>query len=140
MKKTVREYLSLPYTRELIKDDNGWGVRIKELEGCISCGENSQEALEMIDDALKLWIETALEENRDIPLPELMIKKSYSGKFALRMPMHIHKKLAEQAKKNGVSLNLYLVSLLSEKSVNETPYTISHRMGAMAVHEKGEKD
>jgi len=116
MKKTVDDYISLPYTRELVKSEDGWTVAIQELPGCVSVGESAQDALEMIDDALFAWLESAFDDNLDIPLPDSMSKKEYSGKFALRMPKSLHKKLSEQANREGVSLNMYLVFLLSEKN------------------------
>ncbi len=59
------------------------------------------------------WLEVAIEDCLEIPLPNVM--KKYSGKFLVRVPTSLHRKLAEAAKKEGVSLNQYVVSLLSEK-------------------------
>ena len=70
MKKTVDYYMNLPYTIELHNDpeDVGWFVHVKELRGCMSEGDTTQEALTMIQEALELWLEVALEEG--IPIPE----------------------------------------------------------------------
>jgi len=59
------------------------------------------------------WIESNIERGLEIPLPDVM--KKYSGKFLVRVPTYLHRNLAEQAKKEGVSLNQLVVSLLSEK-------------------------
>lgn len=40
--------------------------------------------------------------------------KTHSGQLRLRMPSSLHRELAEQAEKEGVSLNSYLVYLLSK--------------------------
>lgn len=37
----------------------------------------------------------------------------YSGRLLLRMPKTLHQRLAEAAEKEGVSLNQYIVFLLS---------------------------
>jgi predicted HicB family RNase H-like nuclease len=41
-------------------------------------------------------------------------EQDYSGKFVLRLPKSLHRRLAQQAEQEGVSLNQYAVSLLSE--------------------------
>jgi hypothetical protein len=40
------------------------------LKGCITNGENRVDALEMLDDAKRLWLETALSLGMAIPEPE----------------------------------------------------------------------
>ena len=70
MSKTIAYYLALPYSIELIPDEDGfWFARIPLLPGCISQGASREEALTMIDEAKALWLETALAEGIDIPEP-----------------------------------------------------------------------
>lgn len=72
MNKTLEYYLSLPYTIELTPDEDGyWFAEIPLLRGCMTQGANRAEALEMIDEAKLLWLETALEEGLEIPEPEV---------------------------------------------------------------------
>jgi antitoxin HicB len=69
--KNLEYYLSLPYAIELVPDVDGyWFVRIPLLKGCITNGESREDALAMIDDAKRLWLETALSLNMPIPEPE----------------------------------------------------------------------
>lgn len=71
MNKDLNYYLSLPYPIELIPDEDGyWFARIPLLEGCMTNGDNREDALGMIDDAKQLWLETALEVGKAIPEPE----------------------------------------------------------------------
>ncbi len=70
MNKTLDYYLSLPYPIELIPDEDGyWFAQIPLLPGCMTQGASRTEALEMIDEAKILWLETALDEGIDIPEP-----------------------------------------------------------------------
>ena len=70
MKKDLDYYLSLPWSIEIKEDPNdGYFVQVKELEGCVSQGETKSEAEENIVDALKLWIESGLEDKQKIPEP-----------------------------------------------------------------------
>ena len=60
--KNLEYYLSLPYTIELTPDVEGfWFAEIPLLEGCMTNGENREDALAMLDDAKRAWFETALE-------------------------------------------------------------------------------
>jgi len=117
MKNTVEDYLNLPYRIEMVRNEDGsFFVSIRELPGCMSEGDTIEEAYTMIKDAQRCWIETALENGQDIPLPEELTDKKYSGKFILRIPKELHKKLTINAEKNNVSLNAYINTLLAEKN------------------------
>jgi antitoxin HicB len=64
-------YMSLPYTIELTPDVDGfWFAEIPLLEGCMTNGENWDDAFEMIQDAKRAWLTTALDMGLSIPEPE----------------------------------------------------------------------
>jgi antitoxin HicB len=114
--KKIEDYLKLPYTVELKKEEDGsYFVSIKELPGCFSVGDTIPEAIEMVEDAKKAWITVGLEEGIPIPEPDSLDAKSYSGRFVIRVSP-LHKKLSLQAKANGVSLNHHVCELLADKS------------------------
>ena len=71
MNKTIDYYLSLPYTLEIIPDDHdgGWVVKVKELRGCITQADDWDDIPLMIEDAKRVWLETALEHGDPIPEP-----------------------------------------------------------------------
>ena len=78
MEKTVDDYMNRPYTIELHQEpEEGWFVRVKELPGCVSEGDTAEEALTMIREAMRLWLEVALAEG--IPVPESRSEEDYSG-------------------------------------------------------------
>jgi len=111
-RKPLEYYLKLKYPVTLIPDvTGGYVVEIENLPGCFSQGETIEEAMNMIEEARRLWLETAYEDGQDIPLPRS--EEGYSGKFNIRIPKSLHRKLDKQAKKEGVSLNQYVVYALS---------------------------
>jgi antitoxin HicB len=117
--KPLSFYLNRHYpTTFYPEDDGGFTVIIEDLPGCMTQGDTAEEAFAMIAEAKEIWIETAYEYNDPIPPPSTEIE--YSGKTVLRMPKYLHSKLAESAKREGVSLNQYLVSLLSERNALKT--------------------
>lgn len=111
--KDLDYYLGLPYTIELIREpQGGYFVGVKELKGCMTTAESSEEALTEIKILMEEWLEIALEEK--IPIPEPRSADQYSGKFNLRIPRTLHRQLAEAAEDEGVSLNQFCNKILAE--------------------------
>lgn len=116
MEKNLEYYLQLPYTLQLIKGpdpDQPWFIQVKELPGCMSHGDTPDEAVAMIREAMELWLEGALEDGLAIPEPAPFLP-DYSGKFVARVPRSLHRKLAEQAERDDVSLNAFVTAALAE--------------------------
>lgn len=95
-------------------EEGGYVAEVEELPGCITQGETLDEVAERIEDARRGWVEVAYETGEEIPLPRT--EETYSGKFVLRLPKYLHRRLSEQATKEGVSLNQYVVALLSSRA------------------------
>jgi antitoxin HicB len=111
-RKPLEYYLNLEYPVTLeAAPEGGYFIQIEDLPGCYSQGETPEEACEMIKEAKQLWMESVYEDGLDIPLPRNEV--DYSGKFNVRLPKSLHKKLDNLAVHEGVSLNQYLVSTLS---------------------------
>lgn len=112
--KDLKYFLELSYPVRLVVEPDGAIVAsIEELPGCLSQGESADDAMCNIEEARQLWIETAWE--RGISIPEPSTNKEYSGKVLLRMPRCLHRRVANTAMKEGISLNQYLVYLLSTR-------------------------
>lgn len=111
--KTIEDYLKLPYRLEIIPDieEGGYVVTYPELPGCISIGEDIQDAIENAQDAKRVWLEAAIEDGVEIYEPSLV--EDYSGQFKLRIPKSLHKILAENARREGTSMNQYCLYLLA---------------------------
>ena len=82
-----------------------------DLPGCITCGETVASTIENALDAKRAWLEAALEEGIEIHEPDSL--EDYSGQFKLRIPKSLHRSLAENSKREGISMNQYCVYLLS---------------------------
>jgi predicted RNase H-like HicB family nuclease len=114
-RKEPKEYLKEPYSRVLIPDEESgtYTAVILEFPGCIAQGDTPQEAYDHLEDAAKEWIEAAIALKQKIPSPSQSL--SYGGKILLRLPKSLHRQLALIAEREGVSLNQFIVSALSEK-------------------------
>jgi predicted RNase H-like HicB family nuclease len=113
--KNVKYYMGLPYsiTIQEMHDESGdyFYARVLELDGCQSHGETYNEAYVNIREAMEGWLEVKLEYGDKIPEP--FTDNSFSGKFNLRIPKSLHKRLVVEAEHEGVSLNQYALYKLS---------------------------
>lgn len=110
--KDLQYYMSLPHRIVLYPaEEGGYVVEIPELPGCLSQGETLEEAMGMIQDAKKCWIEACIELGRPIPEPT---SDEYSGKLNIRIPKSLHRTLAEKAREEKVSLNQYISYQLAQ--------------------------
>jgi antitoxin HicB len=91
-----------------------WAAELPDLPGCVGAGDTAEEAVAMAMDAKKAWVRTAMEEGREIPKPKNIDEDNFSGKFTLRLPKTLHKELTLQAEEEGVSLNQYLLYLITK--------------------------
>jgi antitoxin HicB len=103
--KDFEYYMGLPYKIVFYPaDEGGYVVEIPELPGCLSQGETTEEALDMINDAKKCWLMTAVQQGITISEPKKETIE-YSGKLNIRIPKSLHRILAQKAKEEKVSLN-----------------------------------
>ena len=111
--KTLNDYMAMNYRMEIVEDkeEGGYVVSFPELPGCITCGETIEAAVANAKDAKKEWLAAAIEDGIEIHDPEDL--EEYSGQFKIRMPRSLHRMLAEQSKREGISMNQYCVYLLS---------------------------
>lgn len=103
-------------------EDGGFIAISHDLPGCSACGATRREALDEFDHAVTAWIEAARAVGNPIPTPSPPPAiASYSGKVLLRMPRQLHARLSQAARRENVSLNQYMVFLLSASAQAPTP-------------------
>jgi len=116
IKKDLDYYLNLPYNFIIRKvvDESGtyYYGKVLELDGCQSTGDTIEELNESLREALEGYIETKLEVGIDLPEP--MLTNDSSGKFVVRLPKSLHRRLSVEAELEGVSLNQYALYKLSK--------------------------
>ncbi|MBR4382070.1 MAG: type II toxin-antitoxin system HicB family antitoxin, partial [Selenomonadaceae bacterium] len=101
VERNLEYYMSLPYEEHVIPSpEGGFVATVPDLPGCITQADTRLEVVEMIEDAKRCWLSAALEDEDDIPEPDMDL---YNGRLNLRIPKSLHRKLAENAKREGVN-------------------------------------
>ncbi len=91
-----------------------WVAEFPDLPGCVGGGDTAREAVSKAMEAKEAWIEAAIEDGQEIPLPNDLYEIDFSGKFTLRLPKSLHRDLALRAEDEGVSLNQLILYLISK--------------------------
>ena len=148
----IEDYLSLHYPVLVTRDSetSAFVVEVPDWPGCMTHGVTIDEAFDKLEDAKYTWVDDCLE--RGLPIPEPREDADYSGKFLLRLPRSLHRRLAQLAEENTTSLNRYVSNVLAEhvgvyqgtRGVTEIQnefrawlddfYVVTHRMANTCVH------
>lgn len=98
-------------------DDAGWVATFPDLPGCSAWGATEVEALAESHAAAAAWLKACKAAGNAIPVPSpLADEADYSGRFVMRIPKRLHADLAKSAKRQGVSLNQYVLYLLTARA------------------------
>lgn len=101
-------------TRLSEEDGGGYLASVPSLPGCESDGETQEEALKNVHDAINAWVKTAQELNRKIPETDIYkTDEQYSGKLSLRLPIYLHRQLADRSEEEGCSINQLIMSYIA---------------------------
>src|SRR6266542_1516279 len=109
--------LDYPVKIEYDEEDSLFVAEFLDLPGCSATGSTVAEAYERAQDSKAEWLRLTLEQG--LPIPKPSKTEDYSGRILLRLPVSLHAMLADRARTNGVSLNQYLVHLLSAGAVGD---------------------
>lgn len=98
-------------------EDKSFIASIPGIKTLSAFGATREKALSELNIAAEAYFEALKEAGKQSPLPEKVIP--YSGQLRLRMPKSLHSALSIGAESEGVSLNTYIVTLLSERHIEK---------------------
>jgi antitoxin HicB len=106
------EILKRPYSWVVVPEEDGsFRAEILEFPGCFALGQTRAEALTALEDVAVSWLEGTLEKGLAVPSP--VEAEQFSGKFVLRLPKSLHRRASHAARRDGVSLNQFIVATLA---------------------------
>ena len=106
--------LKYPVSVKWSDEDEGFIAVAPGVQGLSAFGESQEEALRELNIAAHAYFESLRRAGQ--PLPEFEKLVPFSGQIRLRMPKSLHAELSRSAEREGVSLNTYIISLLSERN------------------------
>jgi predicted HicB family RNase H-like nuclease len=95
----------------LLDDDGDWQTHLVELPNVSAFGPTPEKALKELDVAWALVKESYAEEGK--PLPVAPARREFGGVFQVRIDRRVHRKLAIEAERAGVTLNALVAQKLA---------------------------
>lgn len=100
------------------EDGGGFMFTMPDIAGVVADGKTMDEAFADGREAFETTVSALLDMGRDIPAPTLRSEDfapiAASGKFVSRVPRSMHVQLVARAKREGVSLNTLVLTLIAE--------------------------
>lgn len=93
------------------EEDEAFIARCPEFPSVAADGVTYQQAIEELETVLGMAVEQFEEDDR--PLPEPRFDTSYSGNLSLRIGSDMHRRVAERAEVEGVSINSLLQTAIA---------------------------
>ena len=95
------------------EEDDGYIAIAPDLPGASAWGKTEADAIKELHVVIDLWVRAAKKAGNPVPRPSDRADVNYSGKFLMRVPKRLHAELAHAARAQGVSLNQYVLYLLT---------------------------
>ena len=115
-------------------EDDSFVATIPQIKALSAFGATREEALSELHIAAEAYFEALEAAGKSLPLPEKVIP--YSGQLRLRMPKSLHAALSQEAENENISLNTYIVMLLSERRTEKTSTFSNSLQTAYKIEEK----
>ncbi len=91
------------YIVEWEEDDQVFVARVAEFPSLSAHGKSQEQALTELKSVVALVLED-LEQAKEA-IPEPLSTRKYSGRFQVRLPKELHRRLVTEATEEGISLN-----------------------------------
>lgn len=102
------------YAIDLRQEEDGtWTAWVPDLPGAVAAATGPAAAIAEIGDAVDAWIAAARAQGSAVP-PPTPAEGQFSGRFVVRVPRSLHRAATQRAAREGVSLNTYCVTALTQ--------------------------
>lgn len=118
----MKNYEIRVYPKKAEDGTTYWTAKYPSVPGCVGGGDTPQEAMAEAQENLTVYLEYLEEEKMKIP--EEDSEPPYSGKVALRISRSTHKKIADMADREGISINMLLNNAI-ERFIGEQKFNVT---------------
>lgn len=112
-------------------EDKSFVATIPQIKSLSAVGATREQALSELRIAAQAYFEALKASGKSLPLPETVTP--YSGQLRVRMPKSLHAALSQEADDENISLNTYIVTLLSERHIENK--LLNHINALKSLHE-----
>lgn len=102
--------------------DGSFDVRVPDLPGCVTSGENLADAMDQATDAANLWVYSAEKRGYDIPKPTDPCQiKPAQGEIATLLKIdteQYRRKLNHTTVRKNVSIPRWMAEMVDERNLN----------------------
>ncbi|HEC84908.1 MAG: toxin-antitoxin system HicB family antitoxin [Candidatus Parabeggiatoa sp. nov. 2] len=95
-------------------------AQVRELPYVAEYAETFEEAYQLAIDTIQTSMAMFAEKGKPFPPPSQPEEDEYSGRITLKLPKYLHRQIALAALHEELSLNQYILSLLSYRVGAET--------------------
>lgn len=122
MKKnhTSADDYSISSKKETVDGEELFSAHCPQFPDVVMYAETRNDAVNLVAESINSIIEMSLEMNHPLPHPESYFQNDYSGRITLRIGKALHREIALNASRNGVSLNQYLVEVVANNAGKQT--------------------
>ncbi len=98
-------------------EDKAFIATIPQIKGLSAVGDTREKSLSELRIAAQAYFEAFKASGKSLPPAEKV--KPFSGQLRIRMPKSLHAALSQEADDENISLNTYIVTLLSERHIEK---------------------
>lgn len=118
----MRNYEVRVYPKKAEDGTTYWTAMYPSVPGCVGGGDTPEEAIVEAQGNLEVYLEYL--EDEKIKIPDEDSEPQYSGKIALRIARSTHKRIAEMAEQEGMSINSLLNNAI-ERYIGEQQFDVN---------------
>ncbi len=127
----LKKFLHKPYSKGITMDNyslqliwsnekQGYVATVPEIPHLKCISKTAAQAVDEINTAITDYLMEKQAEQKPAPIARCL--EEYSGQFRVRLPRAVHAALVTEAKNEGVSLNTYIIYILSHRHVQEQTF------------------
>lgn len=113
VRSEIRQFTAEQYCYSVVwsEDDMAFIGRGIEFPSLAAHGDTQEKALLEIRNVIESVIKDLTAEGEEVPVP--LSRRNFSGKLNVRMPKGLHRQLAVESEREGVSLNNWINTKLA---------------------------
>ncbi len=121
----------------IIDEEKLFEALVRELPYVAEYADTFEEAYQLAIDTIQTSMEMFTKKGKPFPPPSQPEEDEYSGRITLKLPKYLHRQIALAALHEELSLNQYILSLLSYRvgieTIQKTTYSLKNNQQLKSI-------